>query len=260
MRLFRLCLISLIARNAINMATILLVEDNTLIREAVAGYLQLDGHKTIEFDGIEGVFETIQRGGIDLLILDIMLPDGNGLTLARLIRSSAIDADIPIIFLTAKDSESDRILGFEQGADDYICKPFSAKELVLRVQALLRRTQIRTAQTETPFRTWICNENIVFMDTDRHLLTLNGIQCNLTGAEWKILEHLARHEGQVISREQILSECLNYFYEGSERTVDTHIANLRAKLGGGWITTVRGYGYRFDGQRTQNDITSGTEA
>ena len=233
-----------------HMATILLAEDNNLIREAVAGYLQLDGHTTLEFSSAAGILETVQRGGVDLLILDIMLPDGNGLALARSIRASPACADVPIMFLTAKDSESDRILGFEQGADDYICKPFSAKELVLRVQAILRRTQPPHAQTELEFYTWTHGGDTVCMDAARHLLTVNGAPRSLTGAEWKIFTHLAAHCGQVMSREQILAECLNYFYEGSERTVDTHIANLRAKLGGGWISTVRGYGYRFDGTRT----------
>ena len=118
------------------MASIILVEDNTLIREAVAGYLQLDNHQTIEFGSVQGVMETVERNIADLIILDVMLPDGSGFSVAKSIRKVS---DIPIIFLTAKDSESDRILGFELGADDYICKPFSAKELVLRVQALLRR-------------------------------------------------------------------------------------------------------------------------
>ena len=105
------------------MACIILVEDNTLIREAVSGYLQLDNHQTIEFGTTDGVMETIERNVADLAILDVMLPDGNGFSLAKSIRNVS---DIPLIFLTAKDSESDRILGFELGADDYICKPFSA--------------------------------------------------------------------------------------------------------------------------------------
>ena len=119
------------------MACILLVEDNQLITEAVSGYLQVEGYKTIVFNKVEGVLDMVQRGNIDLAILDIMLPDGNGFVLAKEIRKIS---KMPLIFLTAKDSESDRILGFEIGADDYVCKPFSTKELVLRVQALLRRS------------------------------------------------------------------------------------------------------------------------
>lgn len=119
------------------MACVIIVEDNSLIRDAVSGYLKLDGYKTLEFGGVSGVLDAVKRETCDLAILDVMLPDGSGFALAKEIRAAS---DIPLIFLTAKDSESDRILGFELGADDYICKPFSAKELVLRVHALLRRT------------------------------------------------------------------------------------------------------------------------
>lgn len=234
------------------MACIILVEDNTLIREAVAGYLQLDNHQTIEFGTTDGVMETIERNVADLVILDVMLPDGNGFSLAKSIRNVS---DMPLIFLTAKDSESDRILGFELGADDYICKPFSAKELVLRVQALLRRTgSAQNTTTDKPSGLWKLENSTVLLDTARHLLEIDGTAVSLTGAEWKILVYLAKNCGQVVSREQILSECFNYFFEGSERTVDTHIANLRSKLGGGWIVTVRGFGYKFQGQHQQDPI------
>ncbi len=226
------------------MSCIMLVEDNTLIREAVAGYLQLDGHKTVEFDTGAGVLDAVRREIADLIILDVMLPDGNGFALAKSIR--AVSA-VPIIFLTAKDSESDRILGFELGADDYICKPFSAKELVLRVQALLRRSGGSTETVPGASGEWQQGESRATLDTAKHTLAIDGIDVNLTGAEWKILVYLAENSGQVVSREQILSECFNYFFEGSERTVDTHIANLRAKLGVGWIVTVRGFGYKFGG-------------
>lgn len=232
------------------MACIILVEDNTLIREAVSGYLQLDNHQTIEFGTTDGVMETIERNVADLAILDVMLPDGNGFSLAKSIRNVS---DIPLIFLTAKDSESDRILGFELGADDYICKPFSAKELVLRVQALLRRTgSVQDTTTGKPSGRWKLENSTALLDTARHLLEIDGTAVSLTGAEWKILVYLAANCGQVVSREQILSECFNYFFEGSERTVDTHIANLRSKLGGGWIVTVRGFGYKFQGQHQQD--------
>lgn len=232
------------------MACIILVEDNTLIREAVSGYLQLDNHQTIEFGTTDGVMETIERNVADLAILDVMLPDGNGFSLAKSIRNVS---DIPLIFLTAKDSESDRILGFELGADDYICKPFSAKELVLRVQALLRRTgSAQDTATGKPSGRWTLENSTALLDTARHLLEIDGTAVSLTGAEWKILVYLAANCGQVVSREQILSECFNYFFEGSERTVDTHIANLRSKLGGGWIVTVRGFGYKFQGQHQQD--------
>ena len=131
------------------MACIFLVEDNTLIREAVSGYLKLENHEIVEFPPAEGVEESVKKIKPDLLILDVMLPDGNGILLAKSIRSFS---SVPLTVLTAKDSESDRILGFELGADDYICKPFSAKELVLRVQALLKRVSITEKDENNSFK------------------------------------------------------------------------------------------------------------
>ena len=234
------------------MACIILVEDNSLIREAVAGYLKLEGHSVIEFAGVADVMETVRRNIASLLVLDVMLPDGSGFALAKDIRA---ESDVPLIFLTAKDSESDRILGFELGADDYICKPFSAKELVLRIQALLRRTEGGgDIKSSDPSGLWRLkaeggDKRVASIDTLKHEILIDGKPVTLTSAEWKILVFLAANCDQVVSREQILSECFNYFFEGSERTVDTHIANMRSKLGSGWIVTVRGYGYRFNGER-----------
>ena len=239
------------------MACIVLVEDNGLIREAVAGYLKLEGHSVIEFAGVAGVMDAVRRKIVSLLVLDVMLPDGSGFALAKDIRA---ESSVPLVFLTAKDSESDRILGFELGADDYICKPFSAKELVLRIQALLRRASPEGGKDASdPSGLWLLKaeavagrggkESALSIDTLKHELKVDGKPVSLTSAEWKIITFLAANCEQVISREQILSECFKYFFEGSERTVDTHIANVRAKIGGGWIGTVRGYGYKFNGFR-----------
>lgn len=238
------------------MPCIVLVEDNTLIREAVAGYLKLEGHSVIEFGGVTGVMETVKRNVASLLVLDVMLPDGSGFALAKAIRA---ESDVPLIFLTAKDSESDRILGFELGADDYICKPFSAKELVLRIQALLRRTEGKDTGESDPSGLWYLEadggkEKEASIDTLKHELMVDGKPVALTSAEWKMLIFLASNCEQVVSREQILSECFKYFFEGSERTVDTHIANMRSKLGSGWIGTVRGYGYKFNGHRKKPSL------
>lgn len=226
------------------MACVIIVEDNSLIRDAVSGYLKLDGYKTLEFGGVTGVLNAVKRETADLAILDVMLPDGSGFALAREIRASS---DIPLIFLTAKDSESDRILGFELGADDYICKPFSAKELVLRVHALLRRSGKSESGKSAASGEWQSGNSAVFIDEGRHSVSVDGNPIELTSTEWKILLYLALNAGQVVSREQLLGECLNYFFEGSERTIDTHMANLRSKIGQQWISTVRGFGYRFSG-------------
>lgn len=226
------------------MACVIIVEDNSLIRDAVSGYLKLDGYKTLEFGGVSGVLDAVKRETCDLAILDVMLPDGSGFALAKKIR---VASDIPLIFLTAKDSESDRILGFELGADDYICKPFSAKELVLRVHALLRRTGKSDGGKSAASGEWQSGNSAVFIDEGRHSVSVDGNPIELTSTEWKILLYLASNAGQVVSREQLLGECLNYFFEGSERTIDTHMANLRSKIGQQWISTVRGFGYRFSG-------------
>lgn len=226
------------------MACVIIVEDNSLIRDAVAGYLKLDGYKTLEFGGISGVLDAVKRETADLAILDVMLPDGSGFALAKEIRAAS---DIPLIFLTAKDSESDRILGFELGADDYICKPFSAKELVLRVHALLRRSGKGDSGKSAASGEWHSGNSTVIIDEAKHSVSVDGNAAELTSTEWKILLYLASNAGQVVSREQLLGECLNYFFEGSERTIDTHMANLRSKIGQQWISTVRGFGYRFSG-------------
>lgn len=226
------------------MACVIIVEDNSLIRDAVAGYLKLDGYKTLEFGGVSGVLDAVKRETADLAILDVMLPDGSGFALAKEIRAAS---DIPLIFLTAKDSESDRILGFELGADDYICKPFSAKELVLRVHALLRRSGKGDSGKSAASGEWHSGNSTVLIDEAKHSVSVDGNAAELTSTEWKILLYLASNAGQVVSREQLLGECLNYFFEGSERTIDTHMANLRSKIGQQWISTVRGFGYRFSG-------------
>ncbi len=226
------------------MARILIVEDNESIREAVCAYLRLSDHEVLEFAMKTDVLEVMRHKTPDLVILDVMLPDGNGFDLAKKIKN---EFDVPFIFLTAKDRESDRILGFELGADDYVIKPFSPKELMLRVEAVLRRTS-RLLREE--YFSWNLDEHHLVMDPGKHMALYDDKTLQLTGAEWKILYYLASRFGMVVSREQILGDCLGYSYEGSERTVDTHVKNIRAKLGVGnsWIETVRGFGYRFLGK------------
>ncbi|WP_028975406.1 response regulator transcription factor [Spirochaeta cellobiosiphila] len=228
------------------MANIVVVEDNNFIREAIVGYLQLADHNTFEYGEIQGVIQSLDDNNIDLAILDVMLPDGNGFALAREIREKS---DLPIIFLTAKDSESDRILGFEIGADDYVVKPFSSRELSLRVEALLKRYK-KGNKEELDSTQWILSQHKLVVDKTSHETYLNEEPVHLTGAEWKILLYLSNQANIVVTRGRILTECLNYAFEGSERTVDTHIANLRSKLGqADWIGTIRGFGYRFNGNR-----------
>jgi len=221
---------------------IYIVEDNRSIRDAVSGYLKLADYKVREFGGIKGLKEAILEEKPDLMILDIMLPDGDGLLFTKELRQ---ESQVPIIFLSARESESDRITGFEVGGDDYVVKPFSARELVLRVGALLKR--VRNGDGRNEYHRWTLKDDHLILDRDSHKALLNDQDLKLTVAEWKILEYLSSENGAVIGRDQILERCLEYNFEGYDRTVDTHIKNLRAKMGSNWIETVRGYGYRFAG-------------
>lgn len=224
------------------MAKIVIVEDNENLREAVTGYLKIDGHEVIEFDRLRGLHETVATEKPDLLILDVMLPDGDGFLTAKNLREKF---DLPIIFMTARSTESDRITGFEVGGDDYIVKPFSPKELTLRVKAILRRLGGEERETHDA---WTLEEHELRISTDTHQVFHDGKEVVFTAAEWKILSYLVERPGAVVDRNRILSESLDYMAEGSERTIDTHVKNIRAKLGvAEWFETIRGFGYRFTG-------------
>lgn len=227
---------------------IFLIEDNASIRETVVAYLQLAGRTVREFPAGEGVLEALEFQKPELLILDIMLPDGNGLSLAKTIHGRY--PELPFIFLTARESESDRITGFELGAEDYIVKPFSPRELSLRVEAILKRcASSRSAQPEASASIWKLQGHSLALDQVQHRVQLDGVELVLTLTEWKILELLVRHGRRVTTREELLGEALDYLHDGSDRAVNTHLSNLRSKLGEeDWIETVRGLGYRFMGE------------
>jgi DNA-binding response OmpR family regulator len=222
------------------------VEDNENMREALRRYLELEGHEVFEFGLIKEAGKAMERTDFDLFILDVMLPDGDGFRFAKRIKS---ESSIPVIFLTARTEESDRITGLELGADDYVVKPFSAKELVLRVNRVLKRSGAGASNRNIPqARLYSLKNSQLAIYADQHRLVLDGLPVSLTAAEWSILEFLSVKSPQVFSRSQLLEYCLDSIAEGSERTIDTHIKNLRKKLGSpGWIETVRGFGYRFEG-------------
>ncbi len=238
------------------MAKVFVIEDNAGLSDAIVSYLEVDGHTVVLFDKISGVYEAVKMGQPDLIVLDVMLPDGDGFMLARRIRKVS---STPILFLTARSSESDRITGFEIGADDYVVKPFSMRELVLRVRSIIARTSQDAAKTKSMIRTWALTllrpkedetrTHRLVLDVETHCATHDDVDVKLTATEWKILVFLAEREGRVVSREQLLGMCLDYLAEGSERSINTHMKNIRAKLDSvEWIETVRGFGYRFVGK------------
>lgn len=235
------------------MKLIYIVEDHNVIREGVRRYLELAGYKALAFPNLTSVKEAFKITKADLLIQDVMLPDGDGFDFVQELRKNI---DIPVIFMTARISEEDRIHGFELGADDYITKPFSPKELVLRVQAIFRRldgnASSSDSNTERQSLFFKAGEgsnsaSIEFNDAE-HRIVVNGQPLSLTAAEWRIFNLLIENSSRVIPRTEILEKCFDYSSAAYERIVDTHIKNLRAKLGEApWIETVRGYGYRFIG-------------
>ena len=227
------------------MKLIYVVEDHQVIREGVRRYLELAGYKVLGFGNLASVRDAFRITKADLLIQDVMLPDGDGFDFVKELRQ---ETDIPVIFMTARVAEEDRIHGFELGADDYISKPFSPKELVLRVQAIFRRVDGGQEVDKGRRHMYRAEEGILCFDEMEHKVTVDGQAVTLTAAEWRILGLLIENSSRILPRAEILKKCFDYSSESYERIADTHIKNLRAKLGRyPWIETVRGYGYRFIG-------------
>lgn len=180
----------------------------------------------------------------DLIILDVMMPDLTGIQLLRMIRGDALLQDTPVMFLTAKGETEDRLKGLEVGADDYLAKPFDARELVLRAQAMLRRAKSAAAKPDTRLAA-----GSVVIDLERHEVTANGKPIELTATEFKLLRTLVERKGRVQTRDRLLEDVWNYAPDLETRTVDTHMRRLREKLGraGEVIETIRGVGYRAQG-------------
>jgi two-component system, OmpR family, phosphate regulon response regulator PhoB len=180
----------------------------------------------------------------DLILLDLMMPELTGIQLLRMIRSDALLQDTPVILLTAKGETVDKVRGLETGADDYVTKPFDARELLLRVQSLLRRTKSAAAKPSTRL---VAGD--LLLDIERHQVTSSGKEIDLTATEFKLLRLLLERKGRVQTREELLADVWNYSPDLETRTVDTHVRRLREKLGasGEVIETIRGVGYRVSG-------------
>lgn len=217
---------------------ILVVDDEARMRKLVKDFLTMHGYTVVEAaDGEEAIDVFFSDKDIDLIILDVMMPKLDGWGVTKEIRHSS---DVPIIMLTAKDTERDELQGFDLGVDEYISKPFSPKILVARVEAILRRT---TSGEED-----VIEANGILINKPAHTVTIDGQPIDLSYKEFELLTYFVENKGLALSRENILNHVWNYDYYGDARTIDTHVKKLRAKMGekGDLIHTVWGVGYKFE--------------
>lgn len=227
--------------------TILVVDDEEHILELIKFNLERESYNVLLCDNGEESIYMLENNTIDLVILDLMLPGIDGIEVCKRIRKIDKFENLPIIMLTAKGEESDKILGLELGADDYITKPFSVKELTARIKAVLRRSKNKEIKKENVKQIITIKDLVI--DTEKHLVTVNGRSLDLTYKEFKLLEILSKNRGKVLSRNYLLDEVWGYNYFGETRTVDVHIRHLRKKIGNDksneYIETIRGVGYKI---------------
>ncbi len=221
---------------------ILVIEDEPDIRATIEYNLSQEGYSVTSVGSIAEVNSIKEPSNFNLILLDLMLPDGSGLNICKKFKKDDITQSIPIIILTAKDDEVDKVVGFELGADDYVTKPFSVRELILRVKAVLKRGNSKKDIVEIERQFGDLKINI-----DAHEVYVDSIPIDLTALEFRLLKELVDKRGRVQSRDQLLSEVWGYNSEVTTRTVDTHIKRLREKLGsmGKYVQTIRGVGYKF---------------
>jgi two-component system, OmpR family, alkaline phosphatase synthesis response regulator PhoP len=222
-------------------STVLVIDDEKDLIELVRYNFEKEGFLVKgALDGESGMSAAV-RDNPDIILIDLMLPGIDGLEVCRRLRSETRTARIPIIMLTAKSAESDRIVGLELGADDYVTKPFSPRELAARVKAVLRRSSVQISQPS------MIRRNELTIDLNRRKVICEGENITLTASEFRLLQFLAEHPGQVFSRSELIDAALGRDIEVVDRTIDVHITGLRKKLAkcGEWIETVRGFGYRF---------------
>ncbi len=224
------------------MTRVLVVEDDPDIAKLVVHYLDKAGFSTEVLTSGRDALAVLAARPPDLLILDLMLPQVDGLEICRVARSNETTAAIPIIMLTARAEESDRIVGLELGADDYLAKPFSPNELVARVRALLRR-----AKRVAPLPGRTVTYGPIAVDSEQHTVSVAGVEIALTAKEFLLLEYLLQHRGRVLSRDLLLTDVWGYRYTGGTRTVDVHVRRLREKLPllSKALVTVKQFGYKL---------------
>lgn len=217
------------------------VEDDDNIRELVVYALMTAGYESVGYSCASDFYKGIQEKKPNLVLLDIMLPDEDGITILRNLRSRKDMKAVPVIMLTAKSAEYDKVRGLDSGADDYVTKPFGVMELLSRVKAVLRRTEKEEAEEDS------LSIGGLRVDEKKHEVYVNGRLISLTFKEFELLSYLMKNKDIVLSRDKILNTIWNYEYEGESRTVDVHIGSLRHKLGecGDMIKTIRGVGYKI---------------
>ncbi len=222
--------------------SILVVEDEEDILDLISYNLKQAGFSVIAVESGEEALEVASEEKFSLVLLDLMLPGIDGLEVCRLLRAKPETKNIPVLMLTARTEEVDRIVGLELGADDYLTKPFSPRELVLRVRAILRRAEVVESVSDETIRV-----GSLTIDPIEHRVQLLGEEIELTATEFRLLLTLAQRRGRVQSREELLNVVWGYEHSGYRRTVDTHLRRLRAKMGeaADYLETVRGVGYRF---------------
>jgi DNA-binding response OmpR family regulator len=212
---------------------VLVVEDDDALRELLSFHLAQAGFKVTEAASVSEAWERLKGNG--LVVLDWMLPDGSGVDWLKRVRAQSEGAQLPVLMLTARASEMDKVTGLNAGADDYLSKPFSSAELVARLRALLRRTQ--------PTQQYVIGD--LSVDSEQGVATLKNSRLQLTRREFDLLLFLAAHPGRVFSRNELLDKVWGEDFVGTDRTVDQHIAQLRSLIGPDWVETVRGRGYRL---------------
>ena len=228
---------------------VLVVDDEHNLREMIASYLQNEGYETLEAENGNSAVQTIKNDQIDIVLLDIMMPEMDGYEALKEIR--AIQRKLPVIMLTAKTDEIDKIVGLEMGADDYITKPFSLRELSARIKAVLRRATNEDSDIDEDE---ILEYGEIMINLSTYEVFVSGKRINLTPTEFKILAMLAQKPGRVYSRLQLMNAAFGETYANYERSIDTHVSNLRRKVENDphnptYIHTMYGIGYRFGGER-----------
>ena len=219
------------------------VEDDTSIRELVLYALKTAEFQVMGFENAASFYKRMKEQQPDLIMLDIMLPDEDGVSILKKLKSRPDTENIPVIMMTAKSSEYDKVLGLDSGADDYITKPFGVMELISRVKAVIRRSDRSKGSAGE-----VLKIGELVLDEQKHEVYARGQEVSLTFKEFELLSYLMKNRGLVLSRDKILNTIWNYEYEGESRTVDVHIGSLRQKLGtcGDFIKTIRGIGYKIE--------------